>query len=96
MDVVGSFFAFVAIGLSLLFIYLIGEAILRRRKQKDLEPTPEPEVDITEYDELPPGVAVTLAWFETGEDPIKHYKQQDAIRAHMPVLGRALDRMHND
>lgn len=85
--------AFLAIGLFILFIYFAGEAFLRRRKQEEVESTPVTEEGIIQFDELPPGVAVALAWSEVGENPAWHYKMQDEVRTQMPVLARALDRM---
>lgn len=58
----------------------------------------EPAEPITEdilkqYDDLPSGMAIYLAWVEDGTSPRLHRKLQDAVRAEMPILARALDRM---
>ena len=60
------------------------------QKNKDRDESPKPELteeELTQFDELPSGVAVTLAWTEGAN--------QKAVRDDMPVLGRALDRMIN-
>jgi hypothetical protein len=88
-------FALALIGLLMLFAYLIGELFLRRRKQK-AEKTPVTKEGLVQYDELPSGVAVLMAWTEAGNNPHWHEMMQDNVRAEMPVLARALDRMANE
>lgn len=78
----------------LLFTYLIGELFLRRRKQG--EATPITEEGLVQYDELPSGVAVLMAWTEAGGNPLWHFEMQDEVRKKMPLLARALDRMANE
>lgn len=79
----------------MLFLFLAGEAILRRRKQRIIESTitPVTEVGLTQYDDYAPGEAVILAWSEAGDFPHWHRHMQDEVRSNMPVLARALDRM---
>lgn len=85
--------SYIAIGLGLLFIFLVGEMILRRRKQRAIKPTPVTEEGLAQYDDFAPGEAVYLAWSEPGDNPRWHNKMQDEVRSQMPVLARALDRL---
>lgn len=84
--------AFIALGLMILFIFLVGHIILQCRKKQNVEPTPVTEAGLTQYDGLPPGGAILLAWTESGGNPRWHRKMQDQVREQMPVLARALDR----
>lgn len=88
-------FALALICLIMLFAYLIGELFLRRRKQ-EAEKTPVTKEGLVQYDELPSGVAVLMAWTEPGGNPLWHFEMQDEVRKKMPVLARALDRMANE
>lgn len=87
--------AYLAIGLFVLFIFLCGQLILRRRNEQKIqaEQTPYTEQGLTQYDDFAPGEAVYLAWSEAGDFPRWHSKMQDDVRKNMPVLARALDRM---
>lgn len=87
--------SFICIGLGILFLFLVGEMILRRRKQRTIESeaTQYTEEGLTQYDDFAPGEAVYLAWTENGDFPRWHSKMQDEVRKNMPVLARALDRM---
>lgn len=55
--------------------------------------TPVSEEGLKQFDDLPPLMAVALAWSNPGKYPTWHYRMQQIVRAHMPVLGRALDRL---
>ena len=83
------------IGGMLIFIAVIGEYLLRRRTEK-AEITPVTEEGLKQYDELPSGVAVLMAWAEPGGNPLFHFEMQEEVRKKMPVLARALDRYIND
>lgn len=85
--------ALAAIGGFILVIYVIGETFLRCRKQKEVLPTPVTKAGLTQFDDLSPGEAVIMAWSDPGNNPHYHRMMQDDVRAQMPVLGRALDRM---
>jgi hypothetical protein len=87
--------AFIAIGLMVLFIFIAGQVIVKAMQDRKLKEaiTPMTEEGLTQFDELPPGLAVTLAWSEPGDFPRWHQKMQDEVRQQMPVLARALDRM---
>ncbi len=87
--------ALVALGLGILFMFLVGEMILRRRKQRIIESqaTLFTEEGLKQYDDYAPGEAVIMAWSEPGAFPRWHSKMQDEVRTNMPVLARALDRM---
>jgi hypothetical protein len=83
---------FLAICLGMLLVFVVGHLILRGRKQ-NVEETPVTEEGLQQFDDLPPGIAVILAWSEPGDNPKWHYAMQDVIRGQMPVLARALDRL---
>lgn len=60
--------------------------LYQKNKEHDGAPKPElTEEELKEFDDLPSGVAATLAW--------SHGKNRKVVRNEMPVLGRALDRM---
>jgi hypothetical protein len=84
--------AFIALGLLILFICLVLHIILSCRKKQDAASTPVTEEGLLQYDNLPPGGAILLAWTESGGNPRWHRKMQDQVREQMPVLARALDR----
>lgn len=66
-------------------------AHLEARKMEGSEPLTE---DILkQYDDLPSGMAIYLAWVEDGSSPRSRKKMKESVRAQMPVLARALDRM---
>ena len=90
--------AYICMGLGLLFVWLVGDMVLRRRKQRaiEAEATPYTQQGLEQYDDFPPGYAVALAWSEAGDFPRWHSKMQDEVRKNMPVLARALDRMVED
>lgn len=94
-DIEFKIISLIAIGLILLFVAICGQIILRARNAKKLEAvmTPMTEEGLTQFDELPPAVAVAMAWSEPGDFPRWHLKMQDEVRQQMPVLARALDRM---
>ena len=78
--------------LAMLFIiFCVGEYFLRRRKRKRARPALVADLPLTEFDDLPPGLAVTLAWSAQGD-----IQKQKAVRDQMPILARALDRMVED
>lgn len=77
----------------ILLIYIVGEIFLRCRKPKGVLSTPVTDAGLAQFDDLSPGEAVIMAWSESGDNPRWHHKMQDDVRAQMPVLGRALDRM---
>lgn len=85
--------AYIALGLLVLFIFAAGCIILRSRKQQEMAETPMTEQGLKQYDYLPSGMAVMMAWSEAGDNPRWHQKMQDEVRQNMPVLARALDRM---
>lgn len=85
--------SFIALGLLILFIFVAGCMILRSRKQQEMAGTPVTEQGLQQYDYLPSGMAVMMAWSELGDNPRWHQKMQDEVRQNMPVLARALDRM---
>jgi hypothetical protein len=58
--------------------------------------TPVTQEGLEQFDHLPPLMAVALAWSYPGKYPTWHYRMQQIVRAHMPVLGRALDRLVSD
>lgn len=63
------------------------------RSKETVVGTPVTEEGLTQFDNLSPGEAVMMAWSEPGDNPHYHRMMQDDVRAQMPVLGRALDRM---
>jgi hypothetical protein len=64
------------------------------QKNKDEAPkTLVTEEELTQFDELPAGIAVSMAWAEPEEQVAQHRQTQKAVRAQMPILGRSLDRM---
>lgn len=83
--------ALICIGLMMVFMYVIAFYFLRRRKQEEVQPVTEER--LIQYDELPPGMAVALAWTEPDGNPLYHFEVQEIVRTQMPVLARALDRM---
>jgi hypothetical protein len=84
-------FALALVCLIMLFAWLIGELFLRRRKQE--EATPVTQEGLKQYDNLPAGMAVLMAWSESGSNPNWHEAMQEDVRKKMPVLARALDRL---
>jgi hypothetical protein len=73
---------FILIGI----VHFIAGRMYERNKIADPQP-PLTEEALKEFDDLPSGVAVTLAWTDG--------TNQQEVRDTMPVLGRALDRMIN-
>jgi hypothetical protein len=55
--------------------------------------TPTTARGVAQYDGLPADLAVAAAWSRPGNAPEWHERAQQLVRAHMPVLGRALDRI---
>lgn len=86
--------AYVALGLMVLFIFLCGQIILRRRNERKDRNAPASKVVLEQFDDLAPAYAVMLAWteFEISNER-QHRKAKDDVREIMPVLARALDRM---
>ena len=78
------------IAIIMLFAYLILALFFERRKTKDV--TPVTKTGLSQYDGLPSGVAVLMAWSEPGSNPEYHRLMQNEVRRQMPVLARALDR----
>lgn len=93
LEATGQVIALIAISLLILFVFFTGEAFLRRRKQKEVTSMRVSKEGLVQFDDLPPGAAVLLAWSEAGDNPRWHRKMQEEVRAQMPILGRALDRM---
>lgn len=84
-----KFVALILIGGSLLLVAIFGEYLLRCRKQKE-ESDEITHHELTEYDELPSGVAVSMAWDEANA------KTRTEVREIMPRLARNLDRFTQD
>lgn len=74
---------FVILGVS---IYFIGK--LPKAKVREVV-----EPNLIEFDDLPSGVAVVLAWSDPDVEMEYHQFLKRQVRNSMPVLGRALDRM---
>lgn len=55
--------------------------------------TPVTSGGLTQYDQLEAEVAAVKAWTMAGPNPVWHHRMQQVVRAQMPVLGRALDRL---
>lgn len=83
---------FLAICLGMLLVFVVGNLVLRGRKQNE-EKTPVTEEGLRQFDDLSPGYAVMLAWTDPGANPRWHDKARDEVRSQMPLLARALDRM---
>lgn len=86
-----KFLILAALLVLLAFVLWLGETAVRRRKRKAIEECIGPELQ--QYDDLPSGVAVLMAWSDPGDNPRWHQAMQEEVRSHMPVLARALDRM---
>lgn len=67
--------------------------VFRKRRSKKKVIPPVVKLDLIEFDDLPSGVAVMMAWSEAGAEPDYHEFMKRQVRETMPVLGRALDRM---
>ncbi len=81
-------------GVLLLSAHVAAVWIDKRNKQKvEMARTPVSEEGLKTYDDLPVEEAVALAWSEAGNNPTWHFRMQQIVRAQMPVLARALDRM---
>lgn len=55
--------------------------------------TPITREGLEEYDSLDPIDALIKAWTVPGKHPAWHYRMQQVVRANMPVLARAIDRL---
>lgn len=55
--------------------------------------TPVTPGGLRQYDHLPPDEAVIAAWTRPGPRPDWHRERVDDVRAGMPLLARALDRL---
>lgn len=55
--------------------------------------TPITETALRCWDDLDPVEAIRRSWELVGLYPLHHFEAQGIIRATMPLLGRALDRM---
>ncbi|WNT45437.1 hypothetical protein SEA_ARGAN_53 [Arthrobacter phage Argan] len=55
--------------------------------------TPVTEECLATFDSLPAPEAVLAAWTFEGANPTWHHRMQQIVRAQMPVLARALDRL---
>lgn len=84
--------ALIAIMAVLVGVWSFGFVWLTHMRDKKVI-TPIAEEAITKYDALPPGLAVAHAWSEAGNNPHHHMLMQDDVRAQMPLLARALDRL---
>lgn len=60
------------------------------------ERTPATRTGMRQYDHLPALDAVIAAWVKPGRSPRYHRAKQAELRATMPVLARALDRLASD
>ncbi|WNN94561.1 hypothetical protein SEA_LEWANDO_58 [Arthrobacter phage Lewando] len=58
-----------------------------------LRKTPVTEDGLKTFDSLPADEAVLAAWMYEGNHPAWHHRMQQIVRAQMPVLARALDRL---
>lgn len=65
----------------------------RRLEEKSMDPTPVTQSGIEMYDHLTPAEAVLAAWSNPGSSPEWHERTQAIVRANMPVMARALDRL---
>jgi hypothetical protein len=65
-------------------------------RKKRAVATPVTEAGLRQFDNLPPGMAVAHAWTDAGNQPHYHRMMQDNVRAEMPLLARALDRLVED
>jgi hypothetical protein len=59
-------------------------------------PTPVTEDGLAIYDHLPAEDAVQAAWMYEGNHPAWHHRMKQIVRAQMPVLARALDRLEKE
>jgi hypothetical protein len=93
-DFADKFGAFSAIVGVLMCCWAIGMILYYKRREANAPvATPVTDEGLTQYDDLPPAVAVMMAWSEAGDNPRWHALRQDDVRAEMPVLARALDRL---
>jgi hypothetical protein len=93
-NVVDGLIYLTLMGLLLLTVHIAAVVIDKRNKQKvEMARTPVSEEGLKTYDELPADIAVALAWSDPGNNPTWHFRMQQIVRAQMPVLARALDRM---
>lgn len=58
--------------------------------------TPVTDEGLHQYDNLDVKEAIFKAWTDPGRFPSWHYRMQQIVRKHMPVLGRALDRLADE
>ncbi len=58
--------------------------------------TPTTPDGLRQYDHLPAAEAARLAWTSPGYHSGWHRQMQDRVRAAMPVLARALDRLADE
>lgn len=65
--------------------FFAGRLYQRNKERDENNPPPLTDEEFRELDDLPSGVAVTIAWAQG--------KNRKVVRSQMPVLGRALDRM---
>lgn len=58
--------------------------------------TPTTPRGLRRYDDLPPAEAVVQAWTSPGPRPDWHHACVAEVRAAMPLLARALDRLADE
>lgn len=88
--------AFVALIWVIVCIYAIWNIFIKKEQARTLAQTPVTEAGLRQYDSLPPAMAVAHAWSDAGNQPHYHRMMQDNVRAEMPLLARALDRLVED
>lgn len=88
-----KFAVFFAIICGLMFVWALWSVPLNMIRKRAVAETPVTEEGLAKYDDLPAGLAVAHAWSDTGNNPHYHRMMQDDVRAQMPLLARALDRM---
>ena len=93
-EVADKISALICIFGALMCLLVIGGILIHRKLEKEQTmATPTTDEGLEHFDDLPPGLAVALAWSEPGENPQWHRKMQAEVRKQMPVLARALDRL---
>lgn len=58
--------------------------------------TPVSEAGLRKYDDLPAAEAAVKAWTTPGNNPDWNAERMEDVRAAMPLLARALDRLANE
>lgn len=89
-ETVNKLIAFICI---LAMVMLLWTFASTRRISKWTPPEPDEDETLNKYDTLPPGEAVAYAWSDNEPNPHLHEMRKDDVRAQMPLLARALDRL---